>query len=93
MTKTGATPPTTMPWAARQQDETDEFDEWLTRDAQKRHPRAQWWWGNKADGVRNGAWCWVCDTWIATWDRRWAMTRAAKDAVMLHRRDHQNDLV
>jgi hypothetical protein len=49
------------------------------------HRAVLWWWGErKIDGAA-GAYCYLCDAMIVTWDTRWPMTREAEQAILEHR--------
>lgn len=72
-------------WPARQQSVVDDWDDKLWDQTEMNHPRVVWWWNQKQMQNGWGAFCYVCDQPIATWNRLWPMTQTAKDLVMAHR--------
>lgn len=44
--------------------------------------------GFPQDTWQTGAWCYLCNAPIATWDRRWEITVTARLAIQRHRTDH-----
>lgn len=81
-------PALALPWAQRQQPTFGLEDFQLTALAQKTHPLAKWWWGQRAMPEGYGAFCFVCDTALVTWARVYPITAMAKQTVMGHRAEH-----
>jgi len=75
-------------WAQRQQGEVTLRDLLLADQARLRHPAVRWWWGEKRTEGRGPAYCYLCDEYIATWDRRWPITDTARAAIADHRATH-----
>lgn len=57
----------------------------LTERARLRHPAARWWWGVRKGPGAGGAYCYLCDAFIVSWDTRWAMPLRARWEVLRHR--------
>jgi hypothetical protein len=74
--------------ARYQQLEFDRRDIKLTRHARLKTPRIRHWWGRRYRDGHNGAWCYLCHSFIATWSRRWPITEGARNAIALHRDEH-----
>jgi hypothetical protein len=79
-------------WAARQQPEVTEEDNELWKLTESAHPLVHFWWNRRVKGFKTGAYCYVCDKMIATWDGKYPMTVAAINAVMEHRKKHIDKL-
>lgn len=52
------------------------------------NPRRRWWWGIRTRDGRSGAWCYLCDRFVATWSGRWPATVTASLEIAAHRTDH-----
>jgi hypothetical protein len=74
--------------AQRQQHVFDRRDAELTRRARRRRPRIKHWWGRRWQGRQNGAYCYLCNDFIATWSSRWPITEQARQLIAWHREDH-----
>lgn len=74
-----------LPWAARQQKVVEGIDWSMRTAARRRHQNATWWWGQRQTETGYGAVCYLCDTLIATWARKWPMTQEARRLVEEHR--------
>lgn len=82
--------------AARARDHqrhSDDRDTQLTRQARRRRPRISHWWGRRWFDHKNGAWCYLCDEFIATWSRRWPITEQARWEIDWHREQHLRGLL
>ncbi len=75
-------------WAAKQQSETSEEDNSLWNATEKKHPLCHWWWGRRIMGYKTGAYCYLCDKMIVTWDGKYPIPVKARKAIMEHRRNH-----
>lgn len=75
-------------WAERHQRLVDARDLVLVDQARRRHPTVRWWWGQRMTPGGNGAYCYVCDELLVTWQRSRPMTLAARTAVAFHRLHH-----
>lgn len=82
------TPNLNIPQAARWQRLTSGADYVLTDYARVGHPTVAWWWGGRLVDGTFGAWCYLCESHIATWARAWPITVAATAAVLGHRSAH-----
>lgn len=80
-----------LPVAAREQAEIIPADYVMTEAARVRHPAVRWWWGERRVENANGAYCYLCDRLVATWDRRWPTPALAIEIVLLHRSHHRPD--
>lgn len=76
------------PWAALQQPVRDHIDFLLTEQARAGVRTIAWWWGKRQKDGKAGAYCYLCDDWIVSWDVRWPMTDTAKRIVDEHRKHH-----
>jgi hypothetical protein len=72
-------------WAEKHQPDVLAGDFTLREQARLRHPAVLWWWGDRTVGERHGAYCYLCDDFIVTYDSRWPMTREAERAILEHR--------
>jgi len=79
---------TAAPKAAEMQGGSNGADELLVLAARARESRRRWWWGSRYKDRRRGAWCYLCDRWIATWSSRWPITTQAIIEIRLHRTEH-----
>lgn len=77
--------PRALPAAGREQPITSVLDAVLLEHARRRRATIAWWWGKRGYDRAYGAYCYLCDTMIVTWARRWPMTDKARAAVMQHR--------
>jgi len=75
----------TQPYAQRLQGHTLAGDFALTQLAQQLRRGVAWWWGERRDGSTNGAYCYLCSAYIATWDHRWPMPERASAEILDHR--------
>lgn len=57
------------------------------------HPTIAWWHGYRMTPVAFGAFCYVCDTLICSWSRRWPITNKAKTAIEDHKMAHRAQMV
>ena len=64
------------------------IEQGLTELARQKHPRVRGWWGRRWLDGTNGARCYICDEFIATWSSRWPMTAGAKSKIAVHRQMH-----
>jgi len=78
-------PGLTPSWAERHQPELLAGDFALTEQARLAHPAVRWWWGARQVGFTYGAWCYLCEALITTWDRKWGMPAKAGETVLEHR--------
>lgn len=81
------------PAARKAQNYADAYDDALTAIARERRLTVVYWWGIRKGPDGPGARCYVCGDMIATWDPRYPMTQAAKDAVDVHRGSHAPEVV
>lgn len=49
------------------------------------HPSVRWWWGERRNGQQSGAYCYLCDAFIATWHPKYPMPVRAGDEILAHR--------
>jgi hypothetical protein len=77
-----------LPAAAREQAEISTDDLALTERARLRHPAARWWWGERLTAGTNGAYCYLCDRHVATWQRSYPTPEVAILAILEHRAEH-----
>lgn len=73
------------PWAQRVQLEVTPADLVLAELARHLHPAVRWWWGERRDGEQNGAYCYLCDRFVATWHHRWPIPKRASQEIVDHR--------
>lgn len=88
-----AVAPAHLPRAAREQLDVQPWEIGLTNLARVHHRTVAWWHGYRdrtEDGF--GSWCYVCESRIATWSRRWPITEAARRAVHAHKNWHRLQL-
>lgn len=78
-----------LPYAQRQQWYDTDLDAALWDTARREQPARTWWWGRGHTQSRNGAQCYVCGTWIYTYDAGRAMHNPARLALMAHRATHR----
>lgn len=74
--------------------ETSQRDVWpwegkLVELARRTHPTVSWWWGMRKVGNDFGAYCYLHDAMVVTWNRRYPMTLKAKVAIGNHRAEHR----
>lgn len=67
-------------------------DDLYDKARQRRHTIA-WWHGYRMTPVAFGDYCYVCDKQVATWSRRWPITRAAQEAIEAHKMFHRAEMV
>lgn len=75
-------------------------DQWLTTPADWRlweaakrvRPSVVWWWGMRSDLKPNGAYCYICERPIWTYNVQAGLSRPARRAVMAHRKSHLDQL-
>lgn len=60
--------------------------------ARRRHPTVAWWHGFRRVDGQFGAWCYLCEGFVATWARRYPITGRAKQLIDVHRIMHLADL-
>lgn len=72
-------------WAEKAQRHVLAGDLELLQRARLTHPSVRWWWGARLVGFTFGAWCYLCERHVATWDRKYPMTDQAAEAVLEHR--------
>jgi hypothetical protein len=72
-------------WAERQQGDVTATDYQLASLAAAARPGVRWWWGERHDAGEAAAWCYLCDRRIASWARRWPITRTAQRELIRHR--------
>jgi hypothetical protein len=85
---------TTDGYRIRSKAEMSQTDVWpweskLLALARLSHPTVSWWWGMRKVGNNFGAFCYLHDAMIVTWNRRWPMTTKAKVEVGRHRALHR----
>lgn len=71
---------------------SDPSDDQLTALARQRNARRRHWWGRRTRDGHTGAWCYLCDQFVATWSGRWPQTESARLAIGAHRRLHLREL-
>jgi hypothetical protein len=81
-------------WPAKRQLFTNDYDNELWKLTEANHPLVAWWWNQRTDisTGKRGAYCYICDKIICTFDGRWPMTRRAIIDVMKHREAHIQQL-
>lgn len=77
-----------LPAAAIEQGDLVAGDLGLLAGARLRHDRIRWWWGERIIEGANGAYCYLCDRLVATWQRSRPTTRQAVAAILAHRDEH-----
>lgn len=77
-------------WAESMQLVVDKEDAHILELARANHQLIAWWWGRRQTSENHGAYCYVCDAVVASWDPRWPMTEAAKRKVQDHREYHRS---
>jgi hypothetical protein len=80
-------------YAERNQWYSTTMDRRLTDVANTRAQRVLWWWGQVKAVAPRGAWCYVCNEMIHTYDVSSMMSHAARVSVMSHRAFHVQALV
>ena len=75
-------------WARQQQLESGPEDDRLRLRAQAAHGGRKHWWGRRSRDQQQGAFCYLCETFITTWDGRYPITDAARATIALHRSEH-----
>lgn len=71
--------------AQREQGQVTVTDLALVAPAQLRHPGVRWWWGERQQGPRRGAWCYLCERFITPGTVRAPLSRTAQAAILAHR--------
>lgn len=74
-----------VPVARRQQLVWGRHDVQLTRLARQHTPGISNWWGRRFKHGRNGAWCYICEHFVATWSSRSPITVEARQVLHEHR--------
>lgn len=69
------------------------YDDHLTLLARMTRPGIRHWWGRRRAEGKNGALCYLCYEFIATWSSQWPMTEAAKSRIAVHRLTHIRELL
>lgn len=77
-----------VPLARTWQDFANAEDDRLTTLARRTHPGVRHWWGRRWHEGRHGAYCYLCDSLITTWDGRHPITAGARAMVSVHRLHH-----
>lgn len=72
-------------WAQRQQGEVGLRDLLLADRARLIRPGVRWWWGERPSPDEGPAYCYLCDAYITSYDRRWPITDTARAAILAHR--------
>lgn len=75
-------------------------DQWIATPADWRlweaakepRPTVAWWWGMRSDLKPNGAYCYICDKPIWTYNVQAGLSRPARRAVMAHRKLHLDQI-
>lgn len=80
--------PPAEPWAKRNQLHVDENDEYLLAKARTNHMLCAWWWGRRKMETEHGAYCYICDGMIATFDSKWPIPQRVKNEVQKHKLEH-----
>lgn len=78
-------PALAQPLAATLQGDVEVTDLGLLAGARLRHDRIRWWWGQRIIDGSNGAYCYLCDRLIVTWQRSRPITLQAIAAILEHR--------
>lgn len=60
----------------------------LLAGARLRHDRIRWWWGERRLDGWHGAWCYLCDRAIVSWDTRYPITNEARATILAARDWH-----
>lgn len=71
--------------AQREQGQVTVTDLALAARAQLAHPGVRWWWGEREQDGRRGAWCYLCERFITPGTVRAPLSRAAQAAILDHR--------
>lgn len=77
-----------LPAAAKQQLRSSDWDDALTVLARANHPGVFWWWGTRAKDDTAGAYCYICDSFIAHFSRRYGIPQAQLAEIDQHRIMH-----
>lgn len=80
--------PTACPVGEREQWWSDTFDRLLWQDAQGSHRGVHWWWAPRQTRRGAGAYCYLHDALIYTYDIGRGVTHNVRLAVMEHRAEH-----
>lgn len=78
----------TLPYAQREQWYDTDLDEALWREAMRAHRKISWWWGATKSRGQTGAWCYLCEDMVHSYDAGRPMTLTARGAIMAHRATH-----
>ena len=70
------------------QGRSDRRDNSLTDLARQRTPGIRHWWGRRWREGRNGAWCYICERFVITWDSHYPITEGARRVIAAHRSGH-----
>lgn len=84
-----ATPAAKQPKAAREQIDVQPFEFGLLDLARVHHATVAWWHGYRQAEERFGSWCYVCESFTVTWDRKWPIPLRAKQLIDTHKYDHR----
>lgn len=79
--------------AVRDQVAYYEWEEDLMRLARANHPTVAWWHGRRMTPAAFGAYCYVCNSLIVSWSRRWPITNKAKGEIETHKMFHRAEMV
>lgn len=77
-----------MPYAQREQWYDTDLDDALWHSAMVASRRVSWWWGASKSRGMTGAWCYLCENMVHTYDAGRPMTHTARCAIMAHRGQH-----
>lgn len=80
-------------FAMREQWYTTPADWALWRQASKAKPTVAWWWGSRRDLTPGGAYCYVCDAVMHSYDVSRGLTRRGRLVIMQHRYGHMITLM
>lgn len=84
---------TQLGYAERNQWYTTSMDHRLHGQVTREGTRSAWWWGMVKAAAPRGAWCYLCNAMIHTYDVSAPMSHVARVAVMSHRFHHVAALV
>lgn len=74
-----------QPAAARMQEDVTATDHQITDLARLSRPAVRWWWGERKREGGRGAYCYLCDRMVVTWDTRFPITEQARRTITTHR--------
>lgn len=84
-----ARPPQNQPKAAREQLTVQAWEGGLLAVAHTKFPTVKWWHGYRMIEGFFGSYCYVCESFIVTWSRRWPIPKIAAEVIDEHKELHR----